>query len=131
MGAAARADVPDIAAIVVPTEKNDEPNAAQRPLNSRRFSNCLFILHSRRRSTGPTDQATRERRFAARHAVVSGRQSAPQPRAGRGAGEACHGREMHSSAALTLAWVVSRADHIVPIPGTSHRTGSRKMPPYR
>src|SRR5271167_471556 len=50
IGVAARADALDSATIVVPTEKNDEPSATQSPLNSRRFSNCLFILHSQRRS---------------------------------------------------------------------------------
>src|SRR5215831_18201560 len=121
MGAAARADVPDSAEIVVPTEKNDEPNATQRPLNSRRFSNCLFILHSRRRSTGPTDQATCGEGDARRDMP---RFPGDNLRLNLGLVEELEKHataERCTPAQLTLAWVVSRADDIVPIPGTSHR----------
>src|SRR6516164_2567616 len=58
IGAAARADALDSTPIVGPTEKNDKPSATQNPLKSRRFSNCLFILHSQRLPRRPTDQAT-------------------------------------------------------------------------
>ena len=42
----------------MPAEKNDEPSATQTPLNSRRFSNCLFILHSQTRSARGAKGAT-------------------------------------------------------------------------
>jgi aryl-alcohol dehydrogenase-like predicted oxidoreductase len=50
-------------------------------------------------------------RCTAEHTAVSARQSAPQPRAGRGAEETCRSREMHSGAARDRLGLVAGAPY--------------------
>src|SRR5215472_12807326 len=65
VGVAARADAPGSATIIVPTEESDAPSVTQSPLNSRRFSNCLFVRRSRIAITMPIAQQTASKNYPA------------------------------------------------------------------